>query len=220
MSKRPSDKLKSKPRTSAVQVAAAVSEPVFTPETGVHDSVSNQDLDRVRQQWQTGDWPALAGLAQKDELIDHPYRDRLMAMAAVGAAHLGDQEAARKHAGQALQWGCSQQVLAQALLGGATNLLGRAALLANEETLANDFFARSTQFLTPRSDSDLSGQTRGLYERIRLGFLPDAAAMVGAIVDIQADDSRQVEVMRDNIVALLHQVAVDASPSPHLSARI
>ena len=220
MSKRSSVRPKSKTRSSAVQIADTASEPVFAPETSVHDGVSNHDLDRVRQQWQIGDWPALAALAQKDGLADHPYRSRLMAMAAVGAAHLGDQEAAHKYAARALQWGCSKQILAQALLGSATNLLGRAALLVNEDTLADDLFAQSMQLLAPRSDHDLSGQTRGLYERIRLGFLPAAADMIGVVVDTYANDSKRVEILRDTIAALLHQAEVDMAPSDDLLSRI
>jgi len=90
-------------------------------------------LDRAYTQWQFGDWENLAGLATAG-LERHPDRAKLALLVACACQQLGDPRTARRFATQAKDWGCEPGHIAQLLVAGVYNTLGRAALL-NQDSL-------------------------------------------------------------------------------------
>ncbi|MDK3020924.1 hypothetical protein [Pseudodonghicola flavimaris] len=124
-------------------------------------------FDIARQAWDRADWPALAALASQP-LEDDPERMRLALLVAAGLAQTGSPEGARRHAKLALDWGGSPRLLAQVLISGAYNSLGRAALVLGHETEATQYFEAA---LAPASRADTpsdAGRNRQAEERANL----------------------------------------------------
>ncbi|WP_300556109.1 hypothetical protein [Maricaulis sp.] len=147
--------------------------------------VAEQDralLERARAHWQMGEWPALAALA-REPLDDHPDRTKLALLAAVGLAQGGDLPAARAHAARARDWGCDRTLLAQVLIAGVHNSLGRAASLRRDEDRALHHFETSVATVTPHGDVKVLGRARNIHEKARLGQLPQAAKLMGEDLD-------------------------------------
>ena len=166
-------------------------------------SVKNGDLlTRARAAWEMGDWAALAGLANQPlETLDE--RGRLALLAAVGLAQLGQMEEARHYARLARDWGCPTPLMAQVLLGGVLNSLGRAACLLGEDARARGFFEASVDIVSPRADAGILGRARDIAARTALGLLPEAAALMGqALEDMTADQAisaPQAEIFRSQV---------------------
>ena len=126
-------------------------------------------LERARTQWQFGDWQSLANL-DRDTLQHHPDRAKLALLAAAGQQQLGDQDATRRLTRQAQDWGCSRKLVAQVLIAGAHNTLGKAAAAAGEVTRALKHFQASISTGSPNTDLSLSTQARLAYQWQMLGL--------------------------------------------------
>lgn len=96
-------------------------------------------LDRTKQQWFQGDWDSLVDL-QIEQIEAHPARAKLSVV--VGGAWLqkGDESRARVFLEHAINWGCDRKLIAQILVAGMHNTLGRVAALAGDEVRIDRHF--------------------------------------------------------------------------------
>ena len=115
-----------------------------------NDSVSIDDdrlLERAHEQWQVGDWDALASLDPK-HLEHHAERATLALLAAAGCLQLGDDGKARDLVRLAQQWGCEKQLIADVLVSGVFNTLARASVLAGKQDEALRHFDVSVSLVS------------------------------------------------------------------------
>lgn len=126
-------------------------------------------LERARTQWQFGDWQSLASL-NKDTLQHHPDRATLALLAASGLQQIGDAEQARAYTHLAQEWGCSKKLIAQLLIAGVHNSIGRAAVLAGDQSRAVRHFEAALAAGTPGSDTLLLVQARTSQQYQQLGL--------------------------------------------------
>ena len=92
--------------------------------------------------FQVGDWESLAEL-EIAEIAQGRNRAALAVFAAAGVQQLGDINRLRELCSSALAWGAGKATLAQVLIQGIHNTLGKAAGLANEFQLAQEQFAHA-----------------------------------------------------------------------------
>lgn len=111
-------------------------------------------LERAKTQWQFGDWQSLAAI-DHNGLEQHPDRAKLALLAAAGHAQLGDTANARRLFQLAEDWGCSKRLIAQILIAGVHNSLGRAAANIGQEARAFAHFKDSVAIGTPGNDVKL-----------------------------------------------------------------
>lgn len=142
----------------------------------------NDLLIRSRAAWELGDWAVLADLAAQP-LEDHKDRAKLALLAAVGLAQGGRMDDARRYALMAQGWGCPGSLMAQVLIGGVMNSLGRVASLLDDGPQARGYFESSVRIVNPRVDAAILGRARDINEKAALGLLPEAAAVMGETLD-------------------------------------
>lgn len=111
-------------------------------------------LERAKTQWQFGDWQSLAAI-DHNSLEHHPERAKLALLTAAGHAQLGDMATARQLIDLAEDWGCSKRLIAQILIAGVHNSLGRAAANIGQEARAFAHFKDSVAIGTPGNDVKL-----------------------------------------------------------------
>ncbi len=159
-------------------------------------------LERSRSAWELGDWAALAALVNQP-LETCRDREKLALLAAVGLAQLGQMSEARTYATLARDWGCPTRLMAQVLLGGALNSLGRVASLLGDDILARKYFETSVRTVSPRADAEILGRTRDISEKAALGLLPEAAALMGQSLEHmqarQAISSAEAEIFKSQM---------------------
>jgi hypothetical protein len=111
-------------------------------------------LDRCFTQWKFGDWASLVQLKRED-FEGHPEREKLAVLVAAGHYQVGSVETGKSYTTLALDWGCSKRLVAQILIAGVHNSLGRAALLADQKERASTHFQQSIFVGAPKSESTL-----------------------------------------------------------------
>ncbi len=135
-------------------------------------------LSQAKTQWFFGEWDALAR-CDLDRLQHHPDRDRLALLVAAAQQQLGEHDSALKSARLAVQWGCRRDLLAQVLIAGVHNTLGRAAALGRQEARAVRHFEKAVSVgASAGGSAELMGHARSVREVTKLGLLPDAAALM------------------------------------------
>lgn len=122
---------------------------------------------RALAAWKQADWTTLGALTQ-NPLDDSPDRAHLALLVAAGLAQTGNFAAARQRAAQARDWGCSSGQIAEILIGGAYNSLGRAAVLLNDDAAALDFFGTALAVTGPGDVPRETGEVRKAREAVRL----------------------------------------------------
>lgn len=138
-----------------------------------HDESS---LARAKTHWFFGEWHQLAAL-EMTSLHAHPDRDRLALLVASAHQQLGKHDKAREYTRMALDWGCPARVVAQVLIAGVHNSLGRAAALQQDESRIARHFKASVAAIGTR-DTALVSHVRSVREMARIGLLPQAATLV------------------------------------------
>lgn len=123
------------------------SAPSRTTQRGVQP-YNTQALPTAREQWQRGDWAALADMTL-DQLQDHPDRAKLALLAAAGHMQLGRNDQGADCLRQAKAWGCNPQLMRQVVIAGVHNTLGKAAALADMPDRADQHFAASLRTVMP-----------------------------------------------------------------------
>ena len=115
------------------------------------DSKEKNLLESSRTQWQLGDWANLTKLQLKT-LQDHPARDELALLAAVGQLQTGNIEEGRQLTGMARDWGCSKKLMSQLLISGVYNSLGRIAACSGQAQHAIQLFESAMEIAVINSE--------------------------------------------------------------------
>lgn len=179
--KKPSEKTRR--RKASVKANVAV--------TAVAQSADPSALAQARAQWLFGDWDALAS-ADLPSLAGHPDRDRLALLMATAWQQLGRHEEASRATRQAIAWGCNTRFVAQILVAGVHNTLGRAAALAGRQTKAIEHFRASVAMgASTGGGVELMGHARSVREIAKLGLLPQAAALMEQSLEKASDLSER-----------------------------
>mgnify|MGYP002858834848 CR=1 FL=1 len=178
------------------------------------DSFDASGLARAKSSWYFGDWDALSEI-QLATFNQHPDRGLLALL--VGSAHqqLGNHDAARRYVTQAMSWGCDKQVVAQILVAGVHNTLGRAAALAKNDTKMVKHFSKAISVGVQGGEGASVRQVRSLREMARLELLPQAAALLGDELaktrDLSArpEETRaRVKVLETELELLTHELSI------------
>lgn len=128
------------------------------------DSLYFKDLlASARTQWQFGDWQSLVAI-DRAILEDHPNRATLALLIAAGHSQLGDTASSKTFAHLAKRWGCSNRLIAQIIISGVHNSLGRAAASKGNEKLALGHFAASITTGVRGADMRLLTQARVAHQ--------------------------------------------------------
>ena len=135
-------------------------------------------LERSRTQWQFGDWVSLAQL-EKETIQHHPDRAKLALLAAAGHMQLGSMEVSKQFIRLAESWGCSRKMIAQILVAGVHNSLGRAAAVAGMSERSHKHFENAIRAGMPSADAKLLGRARTYHQLadLELGDTISAAPM-------------------------------------------
>ncbi len=142
-------------------------------------------LERSRTQWQFGDWESLTRL-ERDTLQHHPDRAKLALLAAAGHLQQGNSQVARNFTRLAQDWGCSKKNIAQILVAGVHNSLGRAAVVIGQQGRALQHFERAIAIGTPGSAARLLTSARVSEQLAQLG-LPSGALHISGTDTGQGD---------------------------------
>lgn len=126
-------------------------------------------LERVRTQWQFGDWDSLVRL-ERNTIQHHPDRSKLALLAAAGQFQTGRAELGRQYVRLAQDWGCGETLVMQVLAAGVHNSLGRAAAQAGNAPRALRHFESAIQMVSPGSDSRLLLRARSQEQYAQLGL--------------------------------------------------
>ena len=179
--------------TSGNLETAGQQHPELAPNIESYDS---PDLARAKASWYFGEWDSLANL-DLEILVEHSDRGRLALLVASAQQQIDEPEAALKSARCAVAWGCSAKLVAQVLIAGVHNTLGRATALAGQgERAAAHFQSAVSVGGSDIGADELMGHTRGVREMIKLGLLPQAAALMDqslTLASIKTQKPRNVD---------------------------
>jgi FkbM family methyltransferase len=175
---------------------------------------SDEDtLARAKTHWFFGEWQQLAAL-DIDSLHAHPDRDRFALLIASAHQQLGEHEKAHAYTRMSLNWGCPPQVVAQVLIAGVHNTLGRAAALNQDESRIAHHFEASVAAISTK-DTALVSHARSVREMARMGLLPQAATLVDKQLQVthnQPQKSLQQEahykVLQTEVELLSHELSL------------
>jgi len=144
--------------------------------TPILEGSDEATLARAKTHWFFGEWHQLTAL-DIDLLHTHPDRDRFALLIASAHQQLGEHEKARTYTRMSLNWGCPPRVVAQLLIAGVHNTLGRAAALNQDESRIAHHFEASVAAIGTK-DTALVSHARSVREMARMGLLPQAATLV------------------------------------------
>ncbi|SJM88986.1 hypothetical protein [Crenothrix polyspora] len=160
-------------------------------------------LEKARTQWQFGDWESLTQINVSD-IEHHPERAKLALLVSCAWQQLNDFIAARQYLKLAKEWGCDKKLIAQLLIAGVHNTLGRAAtLLGGDEKRALNHFQCSVKGIN--GDLKLIHQVRTQQELTRLGLISQSMPLLGQ----QSTDTRQTATFsgQQKILALMKSMS-------------
>lgn len=123
---------------------------------------------RACTQWEIGDWIGLASL-DRDTLQHHPDRAKLALLAATGKMHSNDSENAKHLIRLAEEWGCSKDTIAQVLVAGVHNSLGRATSAIGQPDRAMKHFSSAVTYSGQGVDVRELGRARAEEQLRQLG---------------------------------------------------
>lgn len=143
------------PRRKTKPVASSAETPlVKTPVLVACPLLTNPDaklaqddgalLGLVRQMWLTGDWEGLSRL-DVPYLEQHPDRAKVCLLLGSAWLQQGKAQQARMFLELALKWGCDKALVAQQLVSGVHNSLGRAAAASGQGTKQLQHFRKAVQ---------------------------------------------------------------------------
>lgn len=142
------------------------------------ESYNLSDLARAKKNWLLGEWDLLAQL-DLELLVQHPDRENLALLLAAAQQQIGESAAALKSTRCAIAWGCSARFVAQVLIAGVHNTLGRATALAGQVAGSAAHFQSAVSMGGSETGADeLMCHTRSVREIIKLGLLPQAAELM------------------------------------------
>ena len=163
--------------TNAIDYGNSASLPIAPPPP-VHDNENAHAhlvpydenlLERARTQWQFGDWASLANIA-RETLQHHPDRAKLALLVATANLQENRDDLARQFIRLAQDWGCNKKLIAQILISGVHNSLGRAAAVGNQATRAMQHFENAITLVSPGGEVRLLAKARGSEQLAQLGI--------------------------------------------------
>ena len=157
-------------------------------------------LERTRIQWQHGDWESLSTL-EKETLHDHPERSKLALFAAAGHLQMGSIIEARLFFCLAQDWGVKKKFLAQILIAGIHNSLGRIYALTGDTDRSSKHFESSILVGTPGAYTRTLVQARHA-EQLRQVGLPRNSTVLNNFAKEQATVAHK-EMLLTHLVTIL-----------------
>jgi len=174
---------------------------------------NDDSLLSAKTYWIFGEWQKLIEL-DDEALQNHPDRGRLSLLIASAHQQLDDHDNAQRLVHSALDWGCPKRLVAQILIAGVHNTLGRVAALSEDESRIAHHFQASIAAIRAR-DAELVCHARSVREMTRLGLLPQAAALVEKQLQISHDQKRRpqeqgahYQMIRTEIELLSHELSL------------
>jgi len=171
-------------------------------------------MAQAKMHWFFGEWTALEKITPKT-LYAHSERDRLALLVASAHAQLGSYEEARQHLHLALKWGCPPRLVAQVLIAGVHNSLGRAAAIAGDDRRMANHFRESVALTNDRHDTELLTHTRSVREMAKLGLLPKAVALVDeqiaktkSVLERPKNTQARIRMLETEIELLHHELSL------------
>lgn len=162
-------KTKRKSKHSKLGKLITVNQPVIVKQSGnlpVHTTVSSSrsQLGQAKTRWLFNEWSQLTALTL-GEIEADSQRERLALLIASAHQYQGTHDQARSWARQALAWGCEPKAVAQALVSGMHNTLGRIAILENDEQRVSEHFEASVAVMQLKdTDTNTLVRARILHE--------------------------------------------------------
>ncbi len=170
-------------------------------------------LARAKTHWFFGEWQQLTAL-DLDSLRTHPDRDRFALLIASAHQQLGAHEKARTYTRLSLKWGCPPRVVAQVLIAGVHNTLGRAAALNQDESRITHHFEASVTAIGTK-DTALVSHARSVREMARMGLLPQAATLVDKQLQVTHNQTQKphqqeahYKVLQTEVELLSHELSL------------
>ena len=170
-------------------------------------------LARAKTLWLFGEWRQLVTL-EVMSLSSHPNRDRVALLIASGHQQLGDHKKAREYVRMAFDWGCTPRVVAQILIAGVHNTLGRAAALKQDNSRITLHFNASIEAISTK-DTALVSHARAVREMARLGLLSQAGCLVDQQLEVAHDPKQRMhqqeahyKVLKTEIDLLSHELSL------------
>ena len=171
-------------------------------------------LECARLQWHMGDWIGLVKI-DRATLQHHPDRAKLALLVATAHQQTNQQQTAAHFVRLALDWGCSKKLIAQLLIAGVHNTLGRASLLSKDDYRMQQHFATAVQFGSSGIDVDLLGHNRAVQEAAQIGLLPQATQLLQLKLDeilsetaITKRTQAQIAVLQAEVELLHHELSL------------
>lgn len=125
--------------------------------------------ERARTQWQFGDWEALSSI-EIDNTLENSEVTELALLRAIGLMQLGQVDEAVA-CFKDIHLRLSEPIqLAEILISGLYNTLGRAAILLNQQDHAIEQFGIAVKIACPGSDTQLISQARISTQLAQLGI--------------------------------------------------
>lgn len=126
-------------------------------------------LEKSRTRWQFGDWASLVQVSKAD-LQHHPDRAKLALLTAVAHGQVGNGSELSRFSRLAIDWGCSRRLVAQALISGVHNSIGRAWMAQGAIERARSQFNESLLSGVPGADTRLLLKARLAEQATQLGI--------------------------------------------------
>ena len=168
-------------------------------------------LARCRAQWQEGDWDCLSQLTA-DTLQTHPDRAKVALLAAAGHLHRCNKDEVARLVRLARDSGCRKKLIAQVLVAGLCNTLGRAYMASGQLQRAETHFQESVRVVAEDDDVGALGEGRAVCETARLGLLPQAArymdAQLAAAKEGATGRAARLKMIETELDLLHHELSI------------
>jgi len=178
------------------------------------ESEGDVQVGRLKTAWCVGDWETLADLGIRG-LIHHSQRDRIALLVASAQQQLGRHEEAEHNVRSALEWGCPPRLVAQVLVAGVHNTLGRAAALTRDSETSQQHFRAAVLPSANESEIPLVSQIRSLREMTRLKLLPQAVDLLGTAIqetriptDRPEQNNARIKVLENELDLLCQELSL------------
>ena len=178
------------------------------------ESTTDIQIGQLKTAWYVGDWETLADLDVRG-LTQHPERHLVALLAATAQQQLGRHEDARHNVRLALDWGCPPRLVAQILVAGVHNTLGRAAALSRDTGGSKRHFEAAVLPGANESERPLLSQVRSLREMGRLELFPQAVELLGMEIAATRDEkdrpeqtNARLKVLESELDLLSHELSL------------
>lgn len=200
--KMPSKKRSAKGNRGAIGPRRQPSPGTRIKERGANPPTLGVSLAAAKSQWSSGEWKALAEL-DVAALDDHPDRASLALLAASAHQQIGNHDQARLLASRSLAWGCPRRQVAETLLAGVHNTLGRVSALKQDDARAERHFWAA---VAEGGDASTATHVRCVREMAELGLLPQAASLLDRELRAAAHPTQRPKQQQARLTMLEAQI--------------